>query len=170
MKKIEIKQQSSSILPVFSLMKNLLYDKLPFTLNNFILNEESKEYEACSFTIENRIVFSRTAKITPKKIGQFVTIWERNEKGITQPYSENSEFDFIIINVKKENLLGQFVFPKDELLQQGIISSLHKNGKRGIRVYPSWDKAINKQAIKTQNWQLNYFFMIGIDLPLDLEK
>ncbi len=29
-----------------------------------------------------------------------------------------------------------------------------------IRVYPSWDKLTNKQAITTQKWQIPYFIDI----------
>ena len=65
-----------------------------------------------------------------------------------------------MINAKTATHLGQFVFPKKELISKGIISTSIKVGKRGFRVYPVWDKPLNKQAIKTQDWQLKYFFEI----------
>lgn len=34
-----------------------------------------------------------------------------------------------------------------------------------IRVYPSWDKPVSKQAIKTQSWQLEYFIELSQDIP-----
>ncbi len=52
---------------------------------------------------------------------------------------------------------GQFIFPKSILLVKGILSDGEKDGKRGFRVYPPWDKAVNKQAKQTQQWQLQYF-------------
>jgi len=82
-------------------------------------------------------------------------------EGITEPYSEIDEFDILIINVKTENKFGQFIFPKSILIKKRIISTLKKEGKRGFRVYPIWDIAINKQAKKTQEWQLNYFFELN---------
>ena len=43
----------------------------------------------------------RVSKITPTKNGQFVTLWKRNQNGITEPFDINDEIDFIIITVKK---------------------------------------------------------------------
>ena len=41
-----------------------------------------------------------------------------------------------------------------------------------MRVYPPWDNMLNKQAIKTQNWQIKYFLTIKNDnsTNLDLTK
>ncbi|MEC0126550.1 MepB family protein [Paenibacillus pabuli] len=50
--------------------------------------------------------------------------------------------------------IGHFVFPKHVLLQRDIISDQGKGGKRAIRVYPPWDKPTSKQALNTQQWQL----------------
>jgi hypothetical protein len=52
------------------------------------------------------------------------------------------------------------------LQEKGILSDDNKEGKRGFRVYPPWDIAINKQAKQTQEWQLKYF----LETPIDLEK
>jgi hypothetical protein len=49
------------------------------------------------------------------------------------------------------------------LAEKGIISQDKKNGKRGIRVYPPWDTVTNKQASKTQNWQVKHFVAIERD-------
>ena len=54
------------------------------------------------------------------------------------------------------------------MIENGIISSDKKEGKRGFRVYPIWEIAINKQAIQTQKWQLNYFVKANSDEELDL--
>ncbi len=100
-------------------------------------------------------IIHRLAKITPTKIGQFVTIWKRNDKGKTVPFDFSDNFDFIIITSKSGENSGQFVFPKTVLLEKGIICNNNPFGKRCIRVYPSWDIPANKQAEKTQNWHLN---------------
>ncbi len=128
------------------------------TVSEFKTEPESQEYNACQFQIDGRIVISRTAKITPKKTGQFVTFWNRNAAGITQPYAEKDNFHFYVVNLKKKNRLGQFVFPKSILIAKHIISTEKKDGKRGFRVYPIWDTPTSKQAQKTQQWQLDYFF------------
>ena len=45
-----------------------------------------------------------------------------------------------------------------------------QGGKRAIRVYPPWDNELNKQAQKTQAWQLNYFLEIPINNPIDYDR
>jgi hypothetical protein len=135
----------------------LVYEKCDLDLKNAELYNESMEYGACSFVINTQKVQHRVAKITPTKSGQFVTIWKRNEHGKTQPFSILDDFDFIIITCCHKENLGQFIFPKSVLANQGIITQNNKEGKRGIRVYPPWDIADNKQAQKTQAWQINHF-------------
>jgi len=141
--------------------ENRIYKKVNLQISDLKIQKEGKEYQACRYKLNTKTVYSRFSKITPKKIGQFVTFWKRNLEGITEPYSEIDEFDILIINVKTENKFGQFIFPKSILIKKRIISTLKKEGKRGFRVYPIWDIAINKQAKKTQEWQLNYFFELN---------
>lgn len=138
-----------------------IYRKCGLKISDFITEPESKEYNACRFQVNGQVAISRTAKLTPKKIGQFVTLWKRNTKGITEPFSEKDNFHFYVINVKREERFGQFVFPKSVLIAKGIISTQKKDGKRGFRVYPFWDTPTNKQAEKTQQWQVDYFFEIN---------
>ena len=126
-------------------------------ISNYLQNQESQEYKACSYEIDGVKIIERTAKITPKKIGQFVTCWQRNANGITEPFKDTDDFDFFIIKVFGENSAGYFKFPKVALIKNGIISTEKKDGKRGFRVYPIWNKPTSKQAIKSQNWQLKYF-------------
>ena len=145
---------------------NAFYAKHQICLDHLIINEESNAYSACSFSLDSKEIVYRKANITPKKTGQFVAIWKRNEQGETAPYDTSDVLDFFIIAVETAQHCGQFIFPKRVLLEKGILSSSRKEGKRGIRVYPSWDTPTNKQALKTQEWQLNYF----IDLKQDEEK
>jgi hypothetical protein len=127
------------------------------TILNYQENLESKEYKACSYKIDGKKIIERTAKITPKKIGQFVTCWKRNSDGITEPHKHSDDFDFFFIKVKSEEKKGVFKFPKEVLIKNRIVSTEKKDGKRGFRVYPAWDNPTSKQAIKTQQWQINYF-------------
>lgn len=122
-----------------------------------ISSRESADYGARNFKLPGKTIEFRASKVTPKKVGQFVAIWRRNEQGLTQPFEETDEIDFIVISSKTEHNFGLFVFPKSILIGQGIITSKKKNGKRGIRVYPPWDKPTNKQGQKTQSWQIKYF-------------
>ncbi len=139
----------------------LIYDRCSLAISNYFNELEGEEYDACQFELNGMKIICRTSKITPKKVGQFVTFWKRNKHGVTAPYSEKDKIDFYVINVKSENRFGQFVIPKTELINKGIIRTEPQDGKRGFRVYPIWDEPRNKQAKKTQAWQLNYFYEIN---------
>ena len=54
------------------------------------------------------------------------------------------------------------------LIKRGIISTNKKDGKRAFRVYPKWDFPKNRQAEKTQKWQLENFY--EVDNSTDLNK
>lgn len=151
-------------------IKDKIYDKYKFDFANFIVDTESLVYEACQFKLNNRQIISRAAKITPKKVGQFVTFWKRNKNGPIAPFHESDKIDFYAVSVCKGDQFGQFVFPKVVLLKKGIISTEKKEGKRAFRVYPSWDTCSSKQAQKTQMWQLEYFYKIDNNTQLDKVK
>lgn len=135
----------------------LIYSQIGLPVSDLTIDKEYNAYDACSFKLHQKIVIYRTAKITPTKIGQFVSIWKRNEFGVTTPHHMNDNFDFMIINCESGSLNGQFIFSKQILLEKHIISSSLKEGKRGFRVYPPWEAAFNDQARKTQKWQAKYF-------------
>jgi hypothetical protein len=149
--------------------KEMVYRHCNLDFKNLKYNSESQEYGACSFELDDNRIEHRFSKITPTKNGQFVTIWKRNQNGITEPFEINDEIDFIIITSKSAENLGQFIFPKTVLANKGIITQNGKSGKRGIRVYPPWDKTESKQAEKTQSWQLNYFLPLKTDGSTDID-
>lgn len=149
-------------------VKELVFDRCDFEFSNLVIDSESTEYQSCSFKLNSFQIIHRYSKITPTKIGQFVTIWKRNDNGITAPFDVSDYFDFIIITSKSGEDFGQFVFPKSVLLEKGIISDSNKSGKRGFRVYPPWDIPTSKQAEKTQNWQTKYFYSIN-NASFDIE-
>ncbi|MDW3208614.1 MAG: MepB family protein [Reichenbachiella sp.] len=142
--------------PILSFKKSF-YDSHGIIISCFQKEKESQEYGACRYEINGKKIISRNAKITPKKVGQFVTVWKRSSEGITQPFEESDNFNLLVINVRNEDQLGQFVFPKSILIEKGIITSNKKEGKRGFRVYPPWDEPTNSQATRSQKWQIGYF-------------
>lgn len=142
---------------ILTQIQSKFYHPNRLTITSHVTEPESQEYGACRFEISGRKIISRNSKITPKKVGQFVTVWKRSTEGITQPLDDADDFDLLVINVQDSELLGQFVFPKSILAQKGILTTGEKEGKRGFRVYPSWDKPTSTQAIKTQKWQLQFF-------------
>lgn len=151
-----------------NVVKKFIYDKCGFNLTNLKLNSESAEYGACTFELNGLKIIHRISKITPTKTGQFVTIWKRNKNGLTEPFDILDDFDYIVITSKYNERIGQFIFPKLVLAEKGIITQNKKDGKRGIRVYPTWDTVTNKQAEKSQNWQTKYFIEIKTDNTINL--
>lgn len=151
------------------IVKMLVFDQCRFAFTNFKKNIENDEYEASSFYLNGKSILYRVSKITPTKNGQFVAIWKRNNEGTTEPFDFNDDIDFMIISSTSGDNFGLFIFPKSVLADYGIITKNGKEGKRGMRVYPPWDIAANKQAIKTQNWQTKHFFSIKNDEPANIE-
>lgn len=152
---------------VLNQIKTTVYDTLKLEVSNVSIDLESKEYAACRFELNGRKIISRDAKITPKKIGQFVTFWKRKGNGPIEPFHQTDPIDFYIVNVRTENTFGQFVFSIAILIKKGIISTPTKEGKRAFRVYPNWDIPKSKQAARTQKWQLDYFYEINDSVDLD---
>lgn len=126
-------------------------------IKNLTIDQECEEYFGADFQVNELNVKFRKAKITPKKIGQFVTLWKRNFKKQTEPFNVNDNFDFYIIVTEQENNFGFFLFPKQILSEKQILTNYETEGKRGFRVYPDWVKTDNKQAEKTKSWQTKYF-------------
>jgi hypothetical protein len=149
--------------------KELVYDACDLELSDFKQNLEGTDYGACSFKLNGKTIQYRVSKITPTKTGQFVTVWKRNKDGITAPFDVSDGVDLIIITSKSGANFGQFIFPISVLADKGIITRNGKQGKRGIRFYPPWDIATNKQAKQTQSWQTNYFLPIKGDNSGDNE-
>lgn len=131
------------------------------------MEAESTEYGAYAFKLNDLFIRFRVAKITPKKIGQFVTLWKRIENGPIQPYDICDPVDLFVVSTRKVDHFGQFVFAKSALWEQGVISKNGKGGKRAMRVYPPWDKPLNRQAQQTQRWQTAYFLDIPLNQPID---
>ena len=151
-------------------IKNLVYEPCGFKYSQPMMELESTEYGACTFELNGFAIRFRVAKITPTKIGQFVTLWKRIGNGPIQPYDISDPVDFFIVSTRKDDSFGQFVFPKSVLYAQGVLSAQGKSGKRAIRVYPPWDKTLNQQAQKTQQWQIKYFLDIPSNGAIDIVR
>lgn len=148
-------------------------DKLVYVPNGLMINAvqeegQNSDYGAGRFTLsapsslDIKTIRFRVAKQTPTKVGQFVTFWEKDASNINQPYHFDKAPDLLVITAfSNENGFGQFVFPKDILVKKGILQTNSTKGKMAMRVYPNWDKPTNKTAVKTQLWQLEYFFAVN---------
>jgi len=128
---------------------------LPFS--EITQDSECEEYFGFNFKINQTYFKFRKSKLTPKKMGQFVTLWKRNSDGNTIPFDIKDDFEFYIIHIEENNHSGFFLFPKAILGQQHILSNVSKEGKRGFRIYAYWHFPSNKQAEKTKLWQSDFF-------------
>ncbi|GAL85887.1 hypothetical protein MYP_3116 [Sporocytophaga myxococcoides] len=167
---MNINIKSNHIPEDFYIAKEQVYDHCDFECTAPMAEPESAEYGASHLNINKKQIIFRVGKTTPTKSGQFVTLWKRIDNGPIQPYDFSDDFDLIVISSRKDNHLGQFIFPKSILLEKGIISGNNKDGKRGIRVYPPWEAVTSKQAEKTQAWQLQYFLRIEGNVDVDLKR
>lgn len=129
-----------------------------YSISTIISDNECTGYSGCSFTAGDIRFIFRKAKITPKKNGQFVTLWKRNiSSKKTEPFNGEDPFDFCIIITEWHNLFGFFLFPKTILCENKIITTPSATGKMAFRVYPVWDNPGSLQAEKTQRWQTAFF-------------
>ena len=136
----------------------LLWQPLGLEYADGTADLEAKDYHGCTFSIGKTRIIYRKSKITPKKSGQFVTLWKRGQNGATEPFNANDDhFDCCIIAVEHNENFGVFVFPKHVLSRHGILQSGQKAGKRGFRLYSDFDITHNKQAQATRNWQKDFF-------------
>jgi len=127
--------------------------------SSFSAHHEASDYSGCEYTYNDSKIIQRMAKQTPKKIGQFVTLWKRDSTSSeTAPFHIEDGIDYALIICFNGNMSGRFLFPKRVLIEKGIITDGKMvKGKRGFRVYPAWDRPKSKQAIQSQKWQEEYF-------------
>ena len=139
-------------------LQTLLFLNLGLVISNLNEEQESKEYFGCNFQLNSFQIKFRKAKVTPTKVGQFVTLWKRDPiSKETEPFTSEDTSDLYLILTETSENFGFFLFTKDVLIKNQILSTNLKDGKRGFRVYPNWDIPQNKQATKTQNWQNQFF-------------
>ncbi|WP_406861917.1 MepB family protein [Streptomyces sp. HUAS MG47] len=150
--------------------KARVYDPSGFTCSRPVPEPESTEYAAHGFTLDGLSVRFRVAKTTPRKAGQFVTLWQRSEEGPIRPFDADDGLDLCVVSSRDGGRFGQFVLPREELCERGIVSRHGSGGKRGFRVYPPWATTTSRQAHSTQAWQLNWFLDLGEDGPADLAR
>lgn len=147
-----------------------VFGKLNLKLSDIEVDLECEAYSGLNFRLNDRMVKFRKAKVTPKKSGLFVTLWKRNAKRQTEPFSISEPVDFYIIATEKDQNRGFFLFPEAILAEKGILTVNGKEGKRGFRVYPVWDFPENKQAEKTKNWQNSFFIDLSSNEEAGIEK
>lgn len=149
-------------------ISGLVAETIGSGFTDLVIEPESAAYFGCQLRIGALLVKFRSARITPTKNGQFVTLWKRNALGVTEPLDCQDPFDYCLIAVANGAERGLFVLPKSILAEHKIVTDTVP-GKRGFRVYPPWDTPQSRQAATTQKWQLKHFIAAGND-PASLYK
>ncbi|WP_109699136.1 MepB family protein [Chitinophaga deserti] len=144
--------------PLIHQIERTVFAPCGLAITDIVKDAESEEYHGYDLQCNNNIrIKFRLAKLTPKKVGNFVALWKRSSAGVTEPFEHDDPFDYYLVAVQSENTYGLFFFPKYVLAKNGILTHEGKEGKRGFRLYPDWVKAPNRQAEKTQLWQSPFF-------------
>ncbi|MFD7527511.1 MepB family protein [Streptomyces sp. NPDC059849] len=164
--------------------KALVYDPSGLVCSRPVPEAESAEYGAHEFTVDGSAVRFRVARTTPTKVGQFVTVWKRSaDGGPIRPFDSGDPVDLFVISTRDTGGaggaagavagaggFGQFVFPRAVLRERDIVSTDGVGGKRGFRVYPPWVTTTNRQAGRTQEWQVEYFLPVPDGEPADPDR
>lgn len=151
-------------------LNDLVFEPLNLKISDIISDLECDDYFGFNFKINQANIKFRKSKLTPKKVGQFVTFWKRDSDGKTIPFEITDDFDFYIISVEENDNTGFFVFPKTILEKENYISGKLKTGKRGFRIYADWHFPNSKQADKTKLWQTQFFINFSDNETVILEK
>ncbi len=139
-----------------------LYKPAGYSLLLTQIQEESSEYQGVLGRTAQYAFLFRCSKITPTKVGQFVTLWKRpTPNGKIAPFDIQDGIDFVVIAVRDGHHQGQFIFPSEVLRAQKIFSEKGIGGKRAFRIYPSWVSVDSNQALRTKKWQEPFY------LPLE---
>jgi len=147
-----------------------VYRKCGFLISKVTTDQYNVDYEACSFDINGLHVHFRKGKVTPDRPGNFVCLWVKLH-GTNVPLDcQSTNIDFLVVDVTSREGLssGQFVFPKQTLIEKNIISNgldesnrlKRKKGKLSFRVFPPWASPA-ESAKKTQEWQNEYFYYLS---------
>ncbi|MFE6849888.1 MepB family protein [Streptomyces sp. NPDC057674] len=155
-------------------VRALVFGPCGLVCSEAVPEPESADYAAHALVLDGRAVRFRVAKTTPTKVGQFVTVWKRSPAGPIAPFDTADGIDLVVVSCRDDRhagRFGQFVFPVEALRRHGVVSENGSGGKRGFRVYPPWVTTANRQASRTQAWQLDHFLDVPEDgTPLDLVR
>ncbi|WP_142325850.1 MepB family protein [Bacillus cereus] len=150
-------------------LNNIVYKPNNLMITNLKEEKQNAEYAGCLFHLNNKTIRFRKSKVTPNKIGQFVSFWEKDENMRNRAFSYEAAPDLLVITCTADNKLGQFIFPKEILLKEKILRTQSQTGKMAMRIYPVWDTTVSNQAKRSQTWQLHYFVDLSDinNLPID---
>src|SRR5699024_8866875 len=91
-------------------VNKMIYEPNNLTLKSVQEEKQNAKYGAGMFQLSSKTVRFRVANITPKKIGQFVALWEKDKNNKNQPFTYEGAPDLLVITTfKNNNKFGQFI-------------------------------------------------------------
>jgi hypothetical protein len=160
---------SDAVHPDVALVARLL-DGLDMECSPVVSESDNAEYGAAVSAVGRSTIRFRVGKLTPTKVGLFVSVWRRAAGGSTEPFPAEDDVDALVVIVREGERLGAFVFPNEVLASRGVVSVDGAGGKRGFRVYPQWSITSNPQAARSQKWQCDRFLDMGDGAAVDLQR
>lgn len=147
-----------------------LFEWLGVEFSGAVTEATNSEYGAIVAEIGCGTARFRVGKVTPTKVGLFVTVWRRAGDGSTEPFAAEDGTDVLVVTVREGKRFGEFVFPTSALAEHGIVSTAGRGGKRGFRVYPPWSVTATGQASRSQAWQCEFFLDLHDARRIDLVR
>lgn len=147
-----------------------LFGGLGVTWSPAVPEPDNAEYGAAVSDVGRSTIRFRVGKLTPTKVGLFVSVWRRATDGSTEPFPAEDDVDALVVTARKGERFGAFVFPTEVLASRGVVSVDGAGGKRGFRVYPPWSVTSNPQAERSQKWQCDRFLDMGDGAAVDLQR
>ena len=150
--------------------------KLP-SADELVSHDYNAQYHGYAFTLNQKRIIYRKAKVTPDRPGAFLALWKRPaDLSNSKPIPFANEFDYLLVAVSSDGLTtinnqvaniqkGFFLFPVELLVKKGIVTGRNHKGKTAFRVFPPWSEsralkgtgAFSNSAKVTQRWQCDYF-------------
>ncbi|KAF7766404.1 hypothetical protein PUND_a2228 [Pseudoalteromonas undina] len=163
--------------------------KLP-SADELVSHDHNAQYHGYAFTLNQKRIIYRKAKVTPDRPDAFLALWKRPaDCSNSKPIPFTNEFDYLLVAVSSDGLTssnnqvansqsGLFIFPVELLVKKGIVSSLNSKGKTAFRVFPPWSESralkrtstFSNSAKVTQRWQCDYFLKQDQNKLIDLSK
>ncbi|TKH12676.1 mep operon protein MepB, partial [Bacillus wiedmannii] len=84
-------------------LNNLVYKPNNLMITNLIEEKQNAEYVGCLFHLNKKTIRFRVSKITPNKIGQFVSFWEKDTNMQNQAFSYHAAPDLLVITCINDN-------------------------------------------------------------------
>lgn len=163
--------------------------KLP-SADELVSHDHNAQYHGYAFTLNQKRIIYRKAKVTPDRPGAFLALWKRPaDCSNSKPIPFTNEFDYLLVAVSSDGLTssnnqvansqsGLFIFPVELLVKKGIVTGTNRKGKTAFRVFPPWSESralsgsgvFSNAAKSTQRWQCDYFLQLDQYGLVDLIK